>query len=1028
MKRKFIGIIAVLMCLLTVTAAARPIAVFDMQIATDAVAYDICADDNFAFVDLGNKTNVYDVSDTDNIKYLTSLGFDPTSMVLSDTRLYVSTIGGCGYINLSDIKAGAAPSLKSLVTASGCSVGLVGNYLFVSSTGNNEVQVRNVGNSRFPKVATLGSEYVGLKIENNKAAVAANGGYDIYDLAAYAGESSLAGFKMGTVPNPGSVSAIDFKDNYVFMANQAYPSVNNRLYAYKINDDGTSTKLWEYNMLGQFGTRISDVVARGNFLYVAGQDVRSIYIFNIKNPEAGADVLTSVANHSGSYYGNKLALAGDKIIATDWAEGIGIYSVTGALSGKALNLDLKLYPLLSNQDITVVNGAYLTAKLLVDNYTTEEISGTVILAVYDSDKLTELKKSDVTVKECEMNQIFTVGSVKTVKEEGCTVKAMFWQENTPVMQNITAQYCENEQYEIYVDAETGSDRGDGTKELPFCSLERAKYEASKLNKTMTNDIYVYLNDGVYKTEDTIMFTAEDSGNNGHNVIYKAAEGANPVISGGEEITGWTLHDSGKNIYKASAKGIYTRQLYVNGKRAVRARSTGGLAGASADDGSVGITCSNTEIASYAHPEELELVFKGQWTLSRIKATKAEIANGKCLITMQQPYWNERVNIEPSTIRVSTPWYYENAYELMDSPGEFYIDKYSDTVYYIPRSGEDMGSIKAYLPKTETLVSLKGSNMFSPVRNITFEGITFANTAWDYPLEVGNCEVQNQKNLSGGEVTPVAVTVQRAENITFKKCTFKNMGGGGLGMTEGFSDCNIIGNEFYDISAWAMDIGEYNANPTDDRLINDGIEINNNYIHDVSVEYMGAAAMSIGHLSNTTIRNNEIYDTPHSAMHIGWGWTSYETSNIKNMVIRNNYIHEIMTELRDGGAIYTNGATGGTNANPNRIYQNYCKNQYEGTSVLYTDEGSCYWRVEQNVVDMEESDGVWKSKYGSTWTRNIHDVHYVRNFVTRNDVLNGGTNCSYTDVQVKYSGQDWSAEAKAIMASAGLEAEYQYLKE
>ena len=314
-------------------------------------------------------------------------------------------------------------------------------------------------------------------------------------------------------------------------------------------------------------------------------------------------------------------------------------------------------------------------------------------------------------------------------------------------------------------------------------------------------------------------------------------------------------------------------------------------------------------------------------------------------------------------------------------------------------------------------------MYSPIHNIKFEGLTFANTAWDRPLEVGNCASQNNKGLAGGGVTPTAIYVMGAKDVTITGCRFKNMGGGGMRVEYGFSDINIIGNEFYDISAWAMDIGEYNYNPQDERLENTNVKISNNYIHDVAVEYMGASAMSIGILSDTEISNNEIYNVPYTAIHIGWGWANVATSNLKNMVVKNNYIHELMTELDDGGAIYMLGGTGASNDNPNWIYENYCKDQHAATCLIYPDEGTGYWLIEQNVLDTRARTGV---PYGMIHTSSIHDIKYLNNYTTHGAGRNSGTRCSFSGNYAD-SSATWNQYAQTIMSRAGLEAEYQYLK-
>ena len=126
--------------------------------------------------------------------------------------------------------------------------------------------------------------------------------------------------------------------------------------------------------------------------------------------------------------------------------------------------------------------------------------------------------------------------------------------------------------QIYVSAQ-GNDMGSGEKDDPFLTVERAQQEVRKINKEMTGDIIVHIADGVYKLSTPLVFDERDSASGGFTIRYAADEGAKPVLSGGREISGFTLADAEKNIYAAKVdKGFTFRQLYVNGEKAVRARS------------------------------------------------------------------------------------------------------------------------------------------------------------------------------------------------------------------------------------------------------------------------------------------------------------------------------------------------------------------------------------------------------------------------------------------------------------------------
>lgn len=127
-------------------------------------------------------------------------------------------------------------------------------------------------------------------------------------------------------------------------------------------------------------------------------------------------------------------------------------------------------------------------------------------------------------------------------------------------------------HEFYI-SPGGDDNGTGTRESPFKTLSQARDAVRQVNRTMTNDIVVYLRGGEYQMTGVVDFGTQDSGFNGHRVIYKAFEDETPILTGGIYLTGWTLHDPEKNIYRADAPKERFRQLYTNGKPGIRARTT-----------------------------------------------------------------------------------------------------------------------------------------------------------------------------------------------------------------------------------------------------------------------------------------------------------------------------------------------------------------------------------------------------------------------------------------------------------------------
>ncbi len=165
---------------------------------------------------------------------------------------------------------------------------------------------------------------------------------------------------------------------------------------------------------------------------------------------------------------------------------------------------------------------------------------------------------------------------------------------------------------------TGNDANPGTTaDRPLRTLSRARDLVRTLNQAMTTDLTVSLAGGVYQLTQPLTLDARDSGTGGHNVIWTAAAGARPVISGGIRVTGWTRFDAGKNIWSASVPvGLRTRQLYVNGVRAQRAS---GPLPVTVTKIATGYTTSAPTMDNWRNPKDIEMVYAaglGGWTEPR----------------------------------------------------------------------------------------------------------------------------------------------------------------------------------------------------------------------------------------------------------------------------------------------------------------------------------------------------------------------------------------------------------------------------
>ena len=464
--------------------------------------------------------------------------------------------------------------------------------------------------------------------------------------------------------------------------------------------------------------------------------------------------------------------------------------------------------------------------------------------------------------------------------------------------------------------------------------------------------------------------------------YLAYQSEQPLITGGKPITGWTVSSAGNGIYSASGVTTPFRQLYVNGVKAIRARSPNlGANGAfafnrltGADNTAQNIQVAAAEVATWNNLTKVEMHVITGWGDNTLRLASLTTSGGTAFLKIQspesgivfvRPYPHLGGQFGGFTKHV---YYFENALEFLDQPGEWYLDETQNVLQYKPRAGEDMTKATVVAPVLETVVSIKGTSTSDQAGYLWFQGITFAHSTFMRPSQSGFCDAQaGQYNLtatSDNKQTigrpPAGVSVTNANHIHFERNIFTQMGATGLDFISGTHDDMIIGNVVTEIAGNGISIGKFAAsdtteyhipyNPTDKNEICTNDTIKDNYIHHVTTEFQGGTGIAAGYPKQIDIQHNEVAYTNYTAISVGYGWTSTVNAMASNK-INNNNIHHAVQILADGAGIYTL-----SNQQPNSQMQYNYLHDYQtsqwadyGSLGIYLDEQTSGYTIAHNAM-------------------------------------------------------------------------------
>mgnify|MGYP004517777705 CR=1 FL=1 len=455
----------------------------------------------------------------------------------------------------------------------------------------------------------------------------------------------------------------------------------------------------------------------------------------------------------------------------------------------------------------------------------------------------------------------------------------------------------------------GNDSGSGAENDPLKSIEAA-VEAAK--KYKSEAVTVILKAGNYYADKSIVFDEDDSREESAPLTVTSEEGVRANIIGGKKIdtTKFTCVTDGNildrlpvaargKVYSLSLKeqgdfylgtlsqfgtyygnGSEIPDIYVNGKKMTNARwpnegyaKVGTVLDAGSADSTLGQKPANAKGAVMAYDDErisrwvnaedawLYGYWTWNWEASSLRIKKIDVGE-------------KTLETEDSTtfgMREGQRFMAFNLLEELDSPGEYYIDRENEILYYYPICSLD--DTEMLISQTDTIISVENC------KNITFERLT-VECARVYGVSVAD----------------------NTENIVFNGCILRGSSGRVVNLYG--RNNKLINSDIYDAGMDCIGFSGGKADNTVFELGNNLIE--NCDIHDFGQKMTtGYGILARGHGNN--IVHNRVHSGPAQAMSASGFLSKLEY----------NEIYDVLRETEDAGAIY-----GGRSAQDRRMSISY----------------------------------------------------------------------------------------------------------
>ena len=539
-------------------------------------------------------------------------------------------------------------------------------------------------------------------------------------------------------------------------------------------------------------------------------------------------------------------------------------------------------------------------------------------------------------------------------------------------------------HDIFVATE-GDDAATGSIDSPLRTPYGAKQKLKELKSTLAADerVNVWFRAGRYEFDRTLVFDETDL----ENVTFRAYDNETVVFSGAGSISGFQEETVNgvrtftkvldPDIYPTDFKSLFSDK----GQLTVPRYPESGYFIVDKTDAENDIWNSENTPWSYTLGQRSFYAKKSDLQTDFTNYTDVQVRilhywHDELMFLTEFDRNSGKIGLSrPSTmlIRNIDRYFFENVFEAMDAPEEWYFNRKTNKLYYVPTADQtDPESLTLYASSLEILIDINGCD------GVAFRDIRFAQTDWRIPSVADS--VYSSWRAQYDIDSPQAATdvngvimIKNSQNVTFKNCEFVDLGADAIKMQQGVIDATIDSCLFRNIAVTAIFAGGANVQPDNPEAVSN-IKIVNNDISGYGKKFFCAIGIQLTYVNGADLCHNEISDGFYTGISCGWNW-GYSYHLTRNIRICDNLIYNIgQGWLSDMGGIYTLGVQPGTVISGNVIH-NVAADSSEGGYGgwgIYLDEGSSRILVENNLVY-------------SCGSQNFN-IHYGEGNIIRNNIF------------------------------------------